>query len=61
MNRKIFIIALITLILDQLTKIIISLSLTLNTSITIIPHFFYITFVTNPGAAWGILSNNLFI
>ncbi len=58
MNRKIFIIACLTLLLDQATKIILESHLLLKGSITIIKKLFKLTLVYNKGAAWGIFSNN---
>lgn len=58
MNKKILIIASITLLLDQITKSIIATCLKLNKSITIIPHFFYITYCQNEGAAWGLFKSH---
>lgn len=57
MNKKILIIATIALALDQITKIIIDMFLSLNESIKVIPNFFYLTLVHNEGAAWGLFSN----
>lgn len=59
MKKKIYFIALIGVLVDQLTKILISNSMNPFTSKIIIKNFFSITFVKNTGGAWGILSNNL--
>lgn len=48
----------ISLLLDQLTKIYIDSSFALYESITVIENFFNITYVRNPGAAFGILSDS---
>lgn len=58
MNLKILTITLITLSLDQITKIVISLFIELNTSVVIIKNFFYLTYHNNYGAAWGLFSGN---
>ena len=50
--------AVISLILDQLTKIYIDTTFELYQSITVIENFFNITYVRNPGAAFGILSES---
>ncbi|MBK9292885.1 MAG: signal peptidase II [Oligoflexia bacterium] len=42
--------------LDQLTKTYIHTRFTLGESYTIIPNFFDITYIRNPGAAFGILA-----
>lgn len=39
--------------IDQISKIVLSFFMTLNTSITIIPNFFYLTYVKNTGAAFS--------
>jgi signal peptidase II len=57
-HRVIFfavIIMAILLVIDQITKAVIVHKLILGEKISVIPDFFYITYVTNKGAAWGIL------
>lgn len=49
----------ILLFLDQITKYAIAASLELYESITIIPNFFYITYVQNTGAAWSMLEGKM--
>ncbi len=56
-NKKIIIISLIVVLIDQLTKILIKLNLNLLDTITVIKNFFYITYTTNTGGAWSILEN----
>ncbi len=46
------------LLLDQVTKIYIDRSFQLYESVMVIENFFNITYVRNPGAAFGILSDN---
>jgi len=48
----------ISLILDQTSKIYIDNSFVLSESKRVITNFFHITYVRNPGAAFGILSDN---
>jgi len=48
----------ISLLLDQLTKIYIDSNFQLYESIQVIENFFHITYVRNPGAAFGILADN---
>ena len=55
MKKRIFIISIIVLILDQLSKIIANMYLTLGKSIKVINNFFYLSYVYNEGAAWSIL------
>lgn len=57
MNRKILTIAMVTLVIDQITKSIIGNLIKVGTTKQIIKNFFYITIVHNDGAAWGIFSN----
>ncbi len=58
MHKKIYILTIIIFIIDQITKSIISTYLKLNESIEIIKNFFYINYINNKGASWGILSNS---
>lgn len=53
-------IGLIVIIIDQLIKYLISQVIPLYTSKCIINSFFYITNVRNEGAAWSILSGNVY-
>ena len=46
------------LVIDQITKAMIVHSIALGEKITIIPDLFYLTHVTNRGAAWGILQGH---
>ncbi len=59
MNAKhliIFIVAGLTLLLDQVTKLVIVKSLSVYQTITVVPGFFNITLVHNPGGAFGFLA-----
>ncbi len=60
MNKKTLIGAGVILFLDQITKIIVDLTLNLNSSLKVIKNFFYITYIHNYGAAWGIFQNKTF-
>lgn len=55
-NRLILIAGLVVLI-DQLSKAIILKRLPLHDSISVIPGFFNLTFIFNPGGAFGFLAN----
>ena len=59
-DRKIFMLALLTglifLGLDQLTKYWVIREIPFASRQVVIPGFFNLTYVTNTGAAWGILS-----
>lgn len=59
MNRKIFAVAVSSLLLDQITKIIIGIFFALNEKVVIIPKFFSIHFIENYGAAWSLFSNKV--
>ncbi|CDQ40188.1 MULTISPECIES: signal peptidase II [Virgibacillus] len=54
-----YLIALIMISIDQLTKWIIVKTMELGDQITIIDNFFYITSHRNTGAAWGILEGQM--
>ena len=58
MKKKVYIITIIGLLIDFLSKVFIMSKLPLGSSKTIIKDFFYITHVNNKGAAWGIFQGN---
>ena len=58
MSKKVYIISTIIFLIDQLSKSLVSTYLKLNESISIIQDFFYIRYINNYGASWGILENN---
>ena len=58
MSKKIYILAITIFIIDQLTKSIISTYLKLNESIIVIKNFFYIRYINNTGASFGMLSDS---
>ena len=57
MNKRPYIIAFFFFMLDYFSKMIIINSIGLGQSIRVINNFFYITYVENKGAAWGILED----
>lgn len=59
MQKKLYGLSFIFVIIDQIIKYVISNNITLNTSITIIDKFLYLTNVHNDGAAFSILSGNV--
>lgn len=63
MNYGIIIISIFILLIDQVTKALASIYLTLNKSLDIITNFFSLTLTNNYGAAFGIFkySNTLLI
>src|SRR3989339_714753 len=58
-KRFIFIIAIIAVIIDQVTKTIIRSKLHLNESIPVIPSILHITYTENTGAAFSIFSGQV--
>ena len=58
MNRKILVISIVVLILDQVSKGVIDIFLKLGESIPLINNFFNLYYIHNYGAAWGIFENN---
>ena len=58
MRKKLVGLSIIFIIIDQIIKVLISNNITLNTDITIIDKFFYITNVHNNGAAFSSFSGN---
>jgi signal peptidase II len=52
--------AAVALVLDQLSKIYIDNSFALSESKRVIENFFHITYVRNPGAAFGMLSDSAY-
>ena len=59
MKKKIYLIAVISILIDQITKLIIVNAFKPFMGITVIKNVFEIMYVKNEGAAWGILNNNL--
>jgi signal peptidase II len=57
MNKKIFKVAVFSLLFDQITKILISIFLNVNEKVVVIKNFLWAYYVENDGAAWSILSN----
>ena len=56
--KRIMLFSMIIFIIDQLVKLFISFSMSLNTSVTVFNNFFYISNVHNYGAAFSILYGN---
>ena len=61
MNKKVVVISIIFVVLDQLIKLIITNNLYLGETLKIIPNFLDITKVHNYGAAWSMFSGNVII
>ena len=51
-------VSLVIILLDQATKAYIMNSMHLHQSISLIPNFFSLTYIRNPGAAFGILAQS---
>jgi len=56
-----FIIAALVIILDQLSKYLISTNMQTSDSFNLVPHILNITYITNPGASFGILKGHRWI
>lgn len=54
--KKISIVSIIAILIDQLIKIVISLNVDYLDSVKVVPGFFNITNVHNTGAAWSMFS-----
>lgn len=52
---RLFIIAALVVAADQLTKYLVTVTMEMGQTITVIENFLYITYVRNPGAAFGML------
>lgn len=61
MKKKVLIVSSIILLIDQLSKIIISSLLGLRESRVLIKGFFNLTYIRNKGAAWSIFANHRFL
>ena len=49
--------ATIILLIDQGTKYIVKSTMSLYESIPVIPNIFHLTYIENPGAAFGLFAN----
>lgn len=56
-----YIIAVLVLIIDQVSKSIIEIFFKLNESVVVIKDFFYITVAHNTGGAWSIFSDHSYL
>lgn len=54
---KALILCLLLAVLDQLTKELVIHFIPKFSLVTVIPGFFDLTYITNPGAAWGMFAN----
>ena len=58
MRKFHFLIALLVVFLDRVSKRIIAKDISLHDSIQLIPHFFYLTHLENRGAAFGLFAES---
>jgi signal peptidase II len=56
-----FLLAVLVLVADQLSKYVIRTSMVPNQSLPVIKSIFHITYVNNPGAAFGLLANKTWV
>lgn len=61
MNKKIFAIAITTLLIDQISKGVLEIYFKLGEKVAIIKDFFYITYYHNTGAAWSLLTDKRYL
>lgn len=61
LNKKTYIIAVLVLIIDQVSKSLVEIFLNLHENFTVIKNFFYITVAHNTGGAWSIFSNHSYL
>lgn len=61
MNKKTYILTLLILIIDQVSKSLIEVFFNFGSSTQVIKDFFYITVVHNTGGAWSIFENYSFM
>ncbi len=54
--KKLLIIAILIVGLDQITKAVVVASMKLYQSVTVIPGFFNLTYIHNPGGAFGFMA-----
>ena len=59
--KKLGLITIITLVIDQITKILITTNLKVTDTISIIPNFFRITYLQNTGGAFSILTDHILV
>ncbi len=60
MYKKLTIFSILFIVIDQVIKFFVSNFIEYQSNIDLIPNFFYITNVHNDGAAWSMLSGNVF-
>jgi signal peptidase II len=58
MRKYHFLIALLVVVLDRVSKWLVSVNITLHDSVSVLPGFLRITHVQNPGAAFGLFADS---
>lgn len=61
MKKLIYIIAIVGVFIDQISKILVDNLMNFGENIFIIPDFFSFRYIRNTGAAWGMFSNNTIV
>jgi len=52
---QVLLLSIVIVVLDQITKYLVTLKFHLSDSLVLVPGFFSLTYVRNIGAAWGVL------
>ena len=61
MYKKVFLISILSIIVDQISKYIIDIKLRFDEVITVINNFFYLTRTSNTGAAFSIFEGKIIL
>ena len=61
MSKKVYIITLLSFIIDQVSKALVSTYFSLNESIKLIDNFLYLNYINNTGASFSILTNKKYL
>ena len=61
MSKKVYIITLLSFIIDQVSKALVSTCFSLNESVRLINNFLYLNYINNTGASFSILTNKKYL
>ena len=61
MSKKVYIITLLSFIIDQVSKALVSTYFSLNESVKLIDNFLYLNYINNTGASFSILTNKKYL
>ena len=61
MSKKVYIITLLSFIIDQVSKALVSTCFSLNESVRLINNFLYLNYINNTGASFSILTNTKYL